>query len=126
MADIYEYFIGRDLPADREDWHNLSDDLIFRAPGVQGPRQMSPDEMNPVEKNAHRSFEDCRAACEQHARCYQYLHDSAQKTCGFSFSYRLGERRLADDNEHRYKSGWVREKIERDYQENMCKEPQWS
>lgn len=125
ISEVYHYFMGRDLPAERDDWYNLSDDLMFRAPGVQGSRQMPPDEMTPAEKEAYMSFEHCGRACEQHARCFQYAYDKIDQSCGFSFSYRLGGRKLSAKDEHRYRSGWVREKIERDYRQVDCTEPEW-
>ncbi|KAL4898700.1 hypothetical protein BDV59DRAFT_167367 [Aspergillus ambiguus] len=125
MSEVYHYFMGRDLPAERDDWYNLSDDLFFRAPNVQGPRQMSPDEMTATEKDAYLSAEHCARACEDHPRCFQYAYDIIDRTCGFSFSYRLGGRQLSPKDEHRYKSGWIREKIEKDYAENTCDGPQW-
>ena len=125
ISEVYHYFMGRDLPAERDDWYNLSDDLMFRAPGIQGSRQMSPDEMTSAEKEAYMSFEHCGRACEQHARCFQYAYDKIEQTCGFSFSYRLGGRKLSAKDEHQYRSGWLREKIERDYREIACTDPQW-
>ncbi|KAI9931151.1 hypothetical protein MW887_010808 [Aspergillus wentii] len=71
MAEIYEHFMGRNLPAELDDWYNLSDDLMFRAPGVEGSRQKSAEDMTDVEKEAHQSFEKCGMACEEHPKCFQ-------------------------------------------------------
>ncbi|KAB8223395.1 hypothetical protein BDV33DRAFT_189028 [Aspergillus novoparasiticus] len=57
IGELYDYFMGRALPSQRDDWYNLSDDLMFRAPGVEGQRQKSPADMTPVEKEAYSSFE---------------------------------------------------------------------
>ncbi|KAL1964133.1 hypothetical protein VTN77DRAFT_7221 [Rasamsonia byssochlamydoides] len=131
IADMYEYFMGRDLPSSsrEDDWYNFSEDLFFRSPEVvHGDRQLPPDEMTPVQKEAHQSFEQCAKACDEHPRCFQYVHvsSSSQQTCAFSFSYRLGERRLPGPEGTRYQSGWNMAKIVRDQAENACHSPQWS
>jgi hypothetical protein len=109
--------MGRNLTAERDDWYNLSDDLMYRAPGVDGSRQKAPHEMSSLEKEAYRSFEDCGRACEEHPRCFQF--DFQDQTCGFSFSYRLGSRKMG------YRSGWNLQKIDMYRSENVCHEPQW-
>ncbi|KAF9887925.1 hypothetical protein FE257_009447 [Aspergillus nanangensis] len=124
LGEMYEHFMGQDLPSERDDWHNLSDDVIFRAPGVEGSRQIPAEKMTDVQKTAYGSFEQCHLACDEDPRCFQYLYDSMEQTCGFSYSYRLGARRVAE-NQHRYKSGWMREKIQKDVMENSCSGPEW-
>ncbi|KAF7591186.1 hypothetical protein BBP40_001901 [Aspergillus hancockii] len=124
IAELYEPFMGgQNLPAERDDWYNLSDDLMFRSPGAQGERQKSPEEMTPVEKEAYLSFEKCGKACKEHPKCFQYVYQD--QTCGLSFSYRLGYRKYPEDNEPPYKSGWIMDKIEKDRKEHPCHSPEW-
>lgn len=115
--------MGRALPSERDDWYNLSDDLMFRAPGVEGERQKSPSDMTSVEKEAYTSFEQCQKACKEHSKCFQFVYHD--QTCGFSFSYRLGYQRDPEGDEGRYKSGWILDKIEKDRQDHPCKTPEW-
>ncbi|KAE8145405.1 hypothetical protein BDV25DRAFT_71374 [Aspergillus avenaceus] len=123
ISELYEPFMGHGLPSERDDWHNLSDDLMFRAPGVDGARQKPQEEMTAAEKEAHLSFEQCGKACDEHPKCFQYMYHG--QTCGFSYSYRLGSQKLPDEVEGPYKSGWLSKKIEKDRKDHACREPEW-
>jgi hypothetical protein len=123
MAEVYDHFLGPDHPGELDDWYNLADDLMFRAPGVEGDRQLPPDEMTPAQKEAYRSFEQCGQACAEYPRCFQYVY--YEQTCGFSFSYRLGERRLPAEGMPKYKSGWDLSKIAQDQRDHSCISPEW-
>lgn len=68
-----------------------------------------------VEKDAYRSFEYCGRSYEEQARCFRYGYDDFQRTCGFSFSHRVGESRLSTTGANRYRSGWLITKIKNDY-----------
>jgi hypothetical protein len=78
--------------------------------------------MTPIEKEAHISFEHCGKACEEQERCFQYVY--SDKTCGFSYSYRLGYKRLPENGKS-FKSGFVLEKIKKYADANPCPEPEW-
>jgi hypothetical protein len=119
---MYHHLTGPNLASEREDWYNLSDDIDFKPPGAEGGRLKPAEELTELEKKAYLSFEDCRNACDEHERCYQFVfHD---RTCGFSHSYRLGERRDKVDGKH-YKSGWKLARIVKDQREHSCTEPGW-
>lgn len=106
----------------REDWDNLSDDQQYRAPGVKGDRQKPDSKQSALEKVAYRSADDCRKACEEQARCWQYLfHNSV---CGFSFSFRLGHKREKED-QGRFASGFMVDKIKKYMEENTCEKIEW-
>lgn len=122
LQELYEDFIQPHVHAEREDWYNLSDDIVYRPPGVEGDRQKSREDMTPIEKDAHKSFEHCGRACEEQSRCFQYVYYS--QTCGFSYSYRLGTRRLPEDGTS-YKSGWNMAKIAQDQAAYPCPSPEW-
>lgn len=122
LQELYQHLIDPHLDANREDWYNLSDDILYRPPGAEGDRQKSREEMSPLEKDAHMSFEHCGRACEDQSRCFQYVYYT--QTCGFSYSYRLGRRRLPESGTT-YKSGWNRAKIARDQAAHPCPSPQW-
>lgn len=110
------------LDAERDDWYNLSDDVLYRSPETEGDHPKSPDHMSPREKEAHTSFEHCGRACEESPRCFQFVYHA--QTCGFSYSYRLGRRRLPESGEG-YKSGWMLAKIAQDQAANPCTTPEW-
>ena len=123
LKDLYAGMVSASIQAEKEDWYNLSDDLMYRAPGVNGDRQKSEAEMTAVEKEAYKSFEHCRAACEEQARCFQFVY--SEQTCGFSFSYRLGAKRLPEEDGKAWKSGWALEKMERDMAAWPCDAVTW-
>ena len=124
LKDLYLGMVAPEVHAERDDWFNLSDDLFYRAPGVSGDRQKSEQEMTPVEKQAHMSFEHCSRACEEQDRCSQFAY--SEQSCGFSYSYRLGGKYPPDPDGKRYKSGWALAKIARDQASYPCDTPAWS
>jgi hypothetical protein len=89
---------------------------------VNGDRQKKAEDMTALEKEAYSSFEACGKACEEQERCYQYVY--SDKTCGFSYSFRLGHRKAKEDGKT-FKSGFVLEKIKKFSNENSCSEPEW-
>ena len=122
MEELYHNLVQPSIVSERDDWYNLSDDQQYRAPGEDGERQKPFEEQSELEKMAFNSFEDCRAACQENAGCFQYtFHDN---TCGFSFSWRLGHKNKPDD-QGSYKSGWITERIEKEQAEYPCTEPKW-
>ena len=123
LKELYAGMVAQEVHAERDDWYNLSDDRMYRAPGVNGDRQKSEDEMSPVEKEAYKSFDHCRAACEEQDRCWQFVYSGQE--CGFSYSYRLGEKRLRNSDGKAYKAGWALAKIEKDQAANPCNTPEW-
>jgi hypothetical protein len=80
LKDLYAGIVASEIAAEREDWYNLSDDLIYRAPGVSGDRPKPNEDMSAIEKEAYMSFEHCRRACEEHDRCYQFIYSEQSYT----------------------------------------------
>lgn len=114
--------IGPEIYAEREDWYNLSDDLFYRPPGINGDRQKSREDMSALEREAHVSFEHCGRACEEQPRCFQYSYSNHE--CGFSYSYRLGRKRYPESGTT-FMSGWNLARIERDQTEHQFSSPEW-
>lgn len=123
LRDLYAGMVASDIIAERDEWYNLSDDLMYRAPGVNGDRQKPNEDMSSIEKEAYMSFEHCRRACEEQDGCYQFVY--SDQLCGFSYSYRLGRKRLRDPSGASYKSGWLLYKIARDQAAHPCSSPRW-
>ncbi|RVX72750.1 hypothetical protein B0A52_04149 [Exophiala mesophila] len=94
LQELYQDMVGPKVYAEREDWYNLSDDQLYRPPGVDGDRQKSREDMSALELEAHVSFEHCGRACEEQPRCFQYTYSNRE--CGFSYSYRLGRKRYPE------------------------------
>ena len=123
LKELYAGMVAAEVHAERDDWYNLSDDLMYRGPGVNGDRQKPEQEMTPVEKEAYMSFEHCSRACEEQDRCFQFVY--SDQTCGFSYSYRLGRKRLPESDGKTYKSGWALAKMARDQAGSPCNSPEW-
>ena len=119
LRDIFDEFVSPHLQATREDWDNLADDRFYL--DTSGDREWDswrlgrmkdPAQYNELEKRAHRSFEDCGAACRSLGpdECFAYrYHDGA---CSMSRSFRLGRPvKRQPDEEMRTMSGWDVDKI---------------
>ena len=110
------------LTSERDDWDNLSNDLVFRGPGLQSEYDIPEDEMTTAQKVAYVSFENCKKACEQHYTCFQFVY--YDQTCGLSLSYRLGRRRGPGDGV-RYRSGWDLARIGYSQNDMPCISVDW-
>ncbi|EED19395.1 conserved hypothetical protein [Talaromyces stipitatus ATCC 10500] len=129
FADMYQHFMAAHLPEgsdELEDWYNYSDDVHIRGPDEEDEdRPIPPEEMTPTQEQAYLSAEHCAAACAEYSRCMQYTYESSEQKCSYSFSYRFGEKRPPKSDGKRYKSGWIRSKIEKDIEENPCQSVVW-
>lgn len=114
--------IGPKVDPKREDWYNLSDDLVYRPPGIQGDRQKSHEDMSALEREAYVSFEHCGRACEEQPRCFQYSYSNRE--CSFSYSYRLGRKRYPESGTT-FMSGWILARIAEYQAENQCLTSEW-
>lgn len=125
--------VAKHMTPERDDWHNLSDDVVYSASGQtnDNDRQKLPEEkgLSETEHEAHKSFEHCRKVCEEDPKCFQFVH--FDQTCGLSYSYRLGSRQQQQQLDSstagvRYKSGWLMDRIDRDREEGaVCEELVW-
>ncbi|RMZ88337.1 hypothetical protein DV736_g4441, partial [Chaetothyriales sp. CBS 134916] len=122
LKEIYENIIEPEITEEKDDWYNLSDDQFLLAPGMEADRQKPVEEMTEADKAAHKSFEDCRQACSEDIRCFQFAY--TEDSCGFSFSYRLGGPREEEDGK-RWKSGWDIETIHAYQEWNGCLDVEW-
>ena len=85
-----------------------------------------------AEKEAFKSFADCREACAADNECFQFAY--YDRTCRLSTSFRLGAYRAPEldvtDEEGRkrdivFKSGWMMERIREWTENNPCTVPEW-
>ena len=122
LRELYEGFVSSHIVPIREDWYNLSDDQQYRGPGVKGDRQKPEAEQTALEKNAYKSVGDCKKACEEQERCWQYVfHNSV---CGFSYSFRLGHKREKED-QGSFTSGFMVERIKKYVDKERCEKIEW-
>jgi PAN domain len=128
FADMYKHFMKAHLPQDSDDlenWYNYADDALIRAPGEKTDKPIPPGELTPLQEQAYQSFEQCAAACAEHPRCMQYAYEFSEKKCSYSWSYRLGGRYSPTSDGKRYKSGWVKSRINADTEQYSCQSPLW-
>ncbi len=119
LKDVFVEFVYPKLQAKREDWDNLSDDVFYLDrnatdrtwEGSKLDRVKDPADMNALEKQAHLSFEHCKAACASlDERCFQFRY--TDKTCSMSRAFKMGRPVKKDaEKEKRMVSGWDMEKI---------------
>lgn len=127
IKDLYEEMVADKIVPERDDWDNLSDDVVLRAPDAEGEddgRKLT-EEITAAEREAYLSFEHCRLACKEDQRCFQFAYRSDRR-CGLSHSYRLGGSRSLDGSRGpRYRSGWDVERMARDQKEHPCHGAEW-
>lgn len=81
------------LQEQRDDWSNLSEDVVYRG-----------------KKTAGKSAEACRAACSRDRKCIQYEHFG--DTCRLSHSIRLGHQQPSEGTK-KWTSGWMMNRIQK-------------
>ncbi|CAI6332811.1 unnamed protein product [Periconia digitata] len=120
----YEYFKPRLVPK-LEDWDNMNDDYLdnvwyyfnrkrksrtWKEENGQYMDHLRKGDLSPEERRAHRSFEDCRIACEAVDECLQFRWQD--DICAMSKNFRLGNPKRIEDEQHmRWMSGWAVKKI---------------
>lgn len=109
----------------REDWDNFSDDwyyIDFDRPDHQWEewrvgRSVLEEKKTETERRAHASWQDCQAACDEHAECFQYFWHN--ECCAMHRSFRLGTpRKKSDDETLRHISGWNLDRIDQWLEQN--------
>ncbi|KAI1759079.1 glycosyltransferase family 31 protein [Hypoxylon sp. FL1150] len=133
IKDIYHAFVEPKLSVQRDDWDNLSGDVLYLDPDVKHEkwqedraRKLNQQmRVPPVEMDAHKSFYHCRRLCDTVPSCFQFsFHDGI---CAYSNSFALGKPvEKKDKEEQRWVSGWnvnrIREWVAK---QGDCKEPVW-
>jgi hypothetical protein len=116
IRDMYfEYFLPRTTDL-RENWNNVSDDIIYIPPNRK-PQAREKHKLVPArrqkdwEKVAHTSLENCRTACEKTPTCFQFTY-YYEETCWLSKSFKIGypTQHSVDRRENKV-SGWLTERI---------------
>ncbi|KAH7026198.1 family 31 glycosyltransferase [Microdochium trichocladiopsis] len=152
IRDLYEGLVAPKMVEMRQDWDNLSDDVCYVNPdpeaqkaaeGYQRDRQKKPGELNSVEKEAWKSWENCAKVCahgdneksndlsevslakKRNRECFQYRWN--KEVCCVSKSFKLGEpKEKSDKTKDRWMSGWYLKGINDWIQATgECKEPRW-
>ncbi|SPN98442.1 uncharacterized protein DNG_01486 [Cephalotrichum gorgonifer] len=129
LKDMYkEYFLPR-LTSQREDWNNISEDIIYlgREPTDDEKNRVVPEnKQTDVEKVAHASIENCRAACEANPECYQYSYWGEGK-CNLSNSFKIGyPAKHEEEVTKRQTAGWLEDRIKAWVEEQgECEEAKW-
>ncbi|KAH0433161.1 hypothetical protein CcaCcLH18_06048 [Colletotrichum camelliae] len=115
IKDIYHRFFAPKMIPERADWDNLADDRFYldEAANKHDDTQLSRaklDDLSPEEKEAHKSFGQCRKACEADQNCFSFQYRDG--VCGFSWAFKLGHPvRKESQEEKRRMSGWDVRKI---------------
>lgn len=119
IRDIYDEFLAPHLNETRADWDNLADNRYYldmesgrNWPDWQLKRTKKAEDYNEQEKNAHKSFADCGAACKSLGadECFRYKY--VDGVCSISNAFIMGKPvKPADDDKDRTMSGWDMDKI---------------
>jgi hypothetical protein len=107
--DVMMGFWKLDSTERKEDWDNADWDGF--------------NEEN-ADHTSNQSFEDCRAYCHQHEKCYQFTWHAHH--CWMSKAIRMGQPKDPDgaheEIDRKYISGWDTEKIGNFVRDNTCGE----
>ncbi|KAK4149948.1 glycoprotein-N-acetylgalactosamine 3-beta-galactosyltransferase 1 [Chaetomidium leptoderma] len=118
IKDIYEAYLAPNLRETREDWDNMADNRFYldTSPGReweewQVKRTKKPEDLNEHEREAHKSFEHCAAACRSLPgdECFRYRYRDG--ACSTSNSFIMGTPVKKETGDKRTMSGWDVEKI---------------
>ena len=130
IKDIYHEFFASKLVETRDDWDNLSDDVMYLDPKARAYEdwelgRAKKDGLNEAEKAAHLSPQHCRAACESLDDCYAYRFQNG--ICATSWAFKLGKPvKRPGEEAQRYFSGWDVKKIQAFIQrEGECTRWRW-
>ncbi|KAF1967482.1 hypothetical protein BU23DRAFT_542799 [Bimuria novae-zelandiae CBS 107.79] len=129
IKDLYYKYFAPRLTDKLEDWDNMYDDYLnnvwyyidyddkskdwehFHDQKYVWHRRKPKDHKHDEEKNAHKSFENCKKACDVVDECLQFRwQDDA---CAMSKNFRLGNPMEHKDGKERWTSGWAVKKIEK-------------
>ncbi|KAI9825516.1 MAG: hypothetical protein M1819_000508 [Sarea resinae] len=130
LSEIFDHFVQPIIAPTREDWDNLSHDLIYRsASAIAGEEATyagkSYDTLTPPEREASFSFEHCRAACIDNPECKQFKFQN--QTCSLARAISRGTASAPKpaDQGGRVMSGWMVERVEAFKQRMGPCEPAW-
>ncbi|KAL7941612.1 glycosyltransferase family 31 protein [Trichoderma barbatum] len=116
IKDLYHQFVAPQLAPIRPDWDNMSEDILYlnASLNVYDEEQLSKaytQNLSHLEKMAHLSFDNCRAACQADKECLQYRFH--QGICGFGMRIIHGRPKPREDDVlKRWVSGWDVDKIQ--------------
>lgn len=133
IRDIFNEFFAPKLAAKREDWNNRADDRFYLDTKDESrkwdkwmlDRMKKAKDYNQFEKKAHKSFDDCAAACKSLSDCFQFLYKDGQ--CSIGKSFRLGQPvKKEKDQKKRPFSGWDVDHIQNFIKkQGDCKKIHW-
>jgi hypothetical protein len=97
--DVFMELVRPKIDASVPGWDNMSADKEYNAHDHSAVE-------NELERNAWKSFEHCRALCEEQDNCMQFSFDAG--SCGISTSFRLGYAKP----QGMMRSGWMLDRVD--------------
>ncbi|KAF1831600.1 hypothetical protein BDW02DRAFT_44023 [Decorospora gaudefroyi] len=97
--DVFMELVRPKIDASLTAWDNMSADKEYNAHDHSAVD-------NGLERNAWKSFEHCRALCDDQDDCIQFSFDGG--SCGISTAFRLGYAKSGE----RVRSGWMLDRVE--------------
>ncbi|KAI1456488.1 glycosyltransferase family 31 protein [Annulohypoxylon moriforme] len=137
FKDIYHQFVAPNLKPRRNDWDNMSDDVVYLDPNHGErflPWQREKDRLKKlqsqlhvpaIEMNAYKSYENCRKLCKSVNNCFQFSYHNG--ACIYNKSFKLGKPTIKTDKKaDKWISGWNVERIQAWVEEQgQCDDPVW-
>ena len=129
IKELYEEFVKPHLRQWRGDWDNTASDAEYYEPSETDDEKEreKQNNWNDVERNAWKSYDECKKACTENNGCFMFKYGKNQKMCTLSWSFRLGGRQPLDTEEKdKLESGWLVDRIEQWVADRgNCTEPEW-
>jgi hypothetical protein len=129
IQELCKEFFAPQLRHRRGDWDNTANDAVYKEPANNDDENDKEKQQgwNELEQNAHKSYDDCKAACSDNNGCFQWVYRKKQKKCSLSWSFKLGMRQALDIKEdEKAESGWDVERIEKWVaDQGNCTKPLW-
>lgn len=116
IKDVYDSFVAPHLQDVQADWDNGSEDVHYLDLETGGYEESvlqraKVDGLSNTERDAHRTFANCKTACFAQEECFQWRYQNG--ICSMNFKLKHGEPvKRHDLNQRRTFSGWNMRKIE--------------
>lgn len=123
--DIYDEFVHNNLEPVREDWTNLSGDLVYEEKKDKEFHGLKWDQLSDDERGSINSADSCKKVCENNEDCFQWEHHD--KECRIGRSFKLGGSKKGEPG-GKWVAGWKFPKIGdfRAKMNNCSKGPDWT
>ena len=128
FMDIFNHFVKPTLLPHRDDWNNLSNDIIYTPPPSDQPDKKYAGQkwtdLSDPQRSSADSPDNCEKVCDADKDCFQWMH--TDRECRIGRSIKMGGSKGMEQG-RKFVSGWKFEKIEA-FEKEMgnCSKVDWT